>query len=229
MQWLDVAGPPGSGKSALCDPLWGPHSIAFEGITVFNPEWGPYLEVCNALVNEIHDHKHPVTGQPTVEAVRRMLYRSIRKIAAVEAIMAEPHQIYVQTGLVQRGLGFGWRLFDLGKIKLVRRYFEVMPVSYGVVMTKCPRDVIAARNLARLDNPETAHENRSFMIHRMEPAIEIAQEVFRERGVNYAEIRTDQPLEEARRQLIDLLPKDPAQRAPDGSRREVEAVPLSRL
>src|SRR5690606_13567141 len=30
MRWLDCAGPPGSGKSTLCDYFWDPHSIPIE-------------------------------------------------------------------------------------------------------------------------------------------------------------------------------------------------------
>jgi hypothetical protein len=229
MRWIDVCGPPGSGKSALCDPIYGPHAIDFAGVSVFPVEWDRYLQVCNALMNVIRDHEHPLTRRKTLPDVQRMLYRSLRKIAVVEQLLDPNGEVYVQTALAQRGLGFGWRLYDLKKVKLVAEYFKVMPVSLGVVFTKCPMEVIEERNLSRLDNPETAHENRSFMVRRMLPAIEIAQEVLRGRGVNVAEIRTDQPLETARRQLLELLPARPSDGAPAGYHGQVSDVPLSAL
>jgi hypothetical protein len=230
MKWLDVCGPPGSGKSALCDPIFGPHAIPFHGIEMLPLEWREFCEVINGLLKEIRDHKHPLTGRPTLPDVQRMLWRSLRKIAAVDALQpARPDEIYVQTALAQRGLGIGWRLYDLGKVDLIRRYFEVMPVSFGVVFTSCPAEEIERRNRLRLDNPETAHENRSFMVARMLPAIEIAKEVLRGRNANVAEIRTDQPLEVARQQLLELLAEPPAHRAPPRHHRQVENVSLSAL
>jgi hypothetical protein len=229
MRWLDVAGPPGSGKSALCDPLWGPHAIDFEGVTMFPAHWERYLKVCYELMNVIKDHKHPLTGKPTLPDVQRMLYRSLRKIAVVEAMIGGENDVYVQTALAQRGLGFGWRLYDMKKVGLVAEYFKAMPVSVGVVFTKCPVEEIELRNALRLADPSTAHENRTFMVRRMLPAIEIAQEVLRGRGVNVTEIRTDQPLDVARKQLVELCAPPPPDGAAARHRGQVQNVPLSRL
>jgi len=194
--WLDVAGPPGSGKSTLCDPLWGPHDIEFAGVTGFDPDWRQFISVCDELLNEVKDH-------PTIEAMVRMLRRSLRKISVVKCIDPfDPTEVYIQTALVQRGLGFGWRLLDLGKVEKVRKYFEVMPVSLGVVMTSCPAEIVEQRNHDRRLVKETAHEDRHWMVEKMQPAIKIALEVLGERNVNVLEISTNQPVENARHQLV---------------------------
>jgi hypothetical protein len=194
---------------------------------MFPPEWERYLNVCNALMGVIRDHKHPLTGRPTLPDVQRLLYRSVRKIAVVDAMLGE--DVYVQTALAQRGLGFGWRLYDLGKVKLAEEYFKVMPVSVGVVFTKCPPEIIEWRNHQRTLVEATAHEDRTFMVQRMMPAIEIAQEVLRGRGVNVTEIRTDQPLEVARRQLLELSAPPSPDREAARHRGQIQNVPLSQL
>jgi hypothetical protein len=118
---------------------------------------------------------------------------------------------YIQTGLVQRGLGFGWRLNDMGKdLNEIRHYFELMPVSIGVAVTRCPMDVVEARNHARKLNPRTAHEERSGIARLMEPCIPIAIEVLRERGVPVVEIDTTQPIEAARAQLVEFADRPPS-------------------
>lgn len=191
MNFLDVCGPPGSGKSTLCDPIWGPHAIDFEGVNQFHPTWAPYLKVCERLMREVRDH-------PSYDAMGRMLWRSLRKIAVVQELIADPMQVYIQTALAQRGLGFGWRLNDLGKTEMVREYFQVMPVSLGVAMTKAPVEIVEARNNAR------PVENRHWMVAKMQPAMQIAREVFSERGIPFLEVDTTQPVDAARQQLINF-------------------------
>ena len=196
MYWLDVAGAPGSGKSTLCDPLWGPHDIDFSGVTEVDPDWLPFVEVCGELLNEVKDH-------PTIEAMVRMLRRSLRKISVVKCMYGlNPEDVYIQTALVQRGLGFGWRLLDLGKVEKVRKYFEVMPVSLGAVMTSCPTEIVEQRNRDRRLVRETSHEDRHWMVEKMQPAIKIAVEVLGERNIDVLEISTNQPIEKARHQLV---------------------------
>ena len=213
MNWLDVAGPPGSGKSTLCDPIWGPHAIDFEGVNQFHPLWADYLRVCQRLMKEVRDH-------PSYEAMGRMLWRSLRKIAVVQELIADPMQVYIQTALAQRGLGFGWRLNDLGKTEMVREYFEIMPVSLGVAFTVAPVEVVEARNNLR------PVENRHWMVAKMQPAIAIAKEVLRERGVAVLEVDTTQPIDDARKQLIDFANSLAGNTKAIRPRDQVEAVPV---
>ena len=51
MQWVDVCGFPGSGKSTICDPIWGPHDIDIEDLLP-PEEWHDFLNI-NKIVKTI--------------------------------------------------------------------------------------------------------------------------------------------------------------------------------
>ena len=219
MHWLDVCGPPGSGKSTLCDPLWGPHDIAISG-DLPPLEWHDFLNEITRLMTLIQRH-------PTLEAVIRMNNRSVRKIATVARLQRD--DTYVQTALVQRGLGFGWRMADMGiPMKELSHYFRLMPVSVGVVFTKCDETENIKRNHDREKIKATAHENRDFMVPLMKPAIEVAKDEFRKRGVPVWEISTENDPEFGRdclRKCADLKPFDASQGGP-GSKVQVLSPPF---
>jgi hypothetical protein len=171
--------------------------------------WRPFVDELTVLMGLIHDH-------PSLSAVIRMNQRSARKMATVERMTApEGKPTFVQTGLCQRVLGFGWRLHHLGRdVNLIRRALWLMPVSVGVVFLKADLETILARNRAREDVPETSHENRSFQVPHMLPAIEIAREVLHERGVPAIDIDVqNQPIERARAQLLDFANGPPCHAA----------------
>lgn len=200
MNWLDVCGPPGSGKSTLCDPIWGPHELPIENQLPL-ARWHDFL-------NEITRLFHLIRPHPTWPATLRMNNRSVRKIATVARSGSSGP--YVQTALVQRGLGFGWRLSDLGlPLDELRHYFRLMPVSIGVAVTRCPEPVVIERNHARQQVKATAHENRDFMVPLMAPAIELAIEVLRDRGVPIIEIDTSGDPGQCRQQLLHFAAQDP--------------------
>jgi hypothetical protein len=202
--WLDCAGPPGSGKSTLCDPLYGPHAITIEN-RLPPASWLDFCNECTRLFHLIKPHA-------TFGAALRMVNRSVRKMATVARM--EGQSPYIQTGLVQRGLGFGWRLNDMGKdLNELRHYFELMPVSIGVAFTKCPQHIVEERNAARRLVRETRFEDRSRMVGLMMPAIEIAKKVLNERGVPVIEIDTTQPIEDARAQLLAFANRPPCEPA----------------
>jgi hypothetical protein len=229
VNWLDCSGPPGSGKSALCDPLWGPHSIPIDD-RLPPTSWHDYCNELTRLFYLIRKH-------PTLPAAIRMVNRSVRKMATVarakgfHAVPPEgssaPMGVYIQTGLVQRGLGFGWRMVDLGiDINELRHYFRLMPVSIGVVVTRCPPEIVAQRNRDREKVAATRNENREHMIPLMAPAIELAIEVLRGRHVPVWEISTTQPVEDARAQLLTYAGQGPCDAAQMGPCREMEAIQI---
>ena len=201
MKWLDVAGAPGSGKSTLCDPVWGPHELQID--SRLPPEkWHDFL-------NEITRLFHLIGTHPTIEAALRMNNRSVRKMATV-ARSDSPKGPYVQTSLAQRGLGFGWRMHDMGiNLFELKHYFRLMPVSIGVAVTRCPQEEIERRNHARKLVKETAHEDRAHMVGHMLPAIEVALEVLNARGVPILEVSTDQPIEQARQDIKAFAMQEP--------------------
>lgn len=200
MNWLDVCGEPGSGKSTICDPIWGPHELPIQD-ELPPARWHDFINEITRLLIMIQPH-------PTIEAAWRMNNRSIRKIATVAR--TEASVPYVQTALVQRGLGFGWRLNHMGiNLDELRHYFRLMPVSIGVVVTKCPEDVVVQRNHDREKVKATAHENRDFMVPLMKPAIEVAVDELRKRGVPVWEISTDQHPDESRRELQEYAAREP--------------------
>ena len=202
MRFVDVCGAPGSGKSTLCDPLWMPHELPIQD-RLPPAAWHDFLNEITRLFFLIKKH-------PTIHAAHRMNLRSIRKMATVARdgpfkALGGGREVYIQTGLVQRGLGFGWRMNDMGiDLNELRHYFRLMPTSIGVAVTKCDPEVVKQRNHDRLKVQATAHENRDFMVPLMQPAIELATEVLRERGIRVIEIDTERPIEEARQSLVDF-------------------------
>lgn len=192
MHWLDCAGPPGVGKSALCDPLYGPHDIAPTDIAP-PPEWHDFANEVTRLLGLVREH-------PSFVAAVRMNRRSMRKMAAVAEMEGGP---YIQTGFVQRGLGFGWRLVDMGKpVEELYHFFRLMPASLGVVFLEADEQTLTERNKAREKVKETSHENRAFMAPLMAPAIEFAKEVLSDRGVPVKQIRTTGDIDNARAELV---------------------------
>lgn len=179
MRWVDVAGPPGVGKSTICDPLWGPRDIGLAD--TYPVEWQPFLDYITHLMTTT------LTQHPTFVAAVRMTRRSVRKMAAVSCLPSPPSgkpSAYIQTGFVQRGLGYGWRLVDLGEsMDLLVPYFERMPLSIGVAFLQADVTEVEKRNADREEVPETAHENRTHMVEKMLPAIELANEVLAARDV----------------------------------------------
>jgi len=216
MNWLDVAGAPGSGKSTLCYPLWGDKSVGWDGLPP-PASWRIFIDEITALCGVVEDH-------PSFQAVLRMNDRSAKKMATVSRM--EHLGTFIQTGFVQRILGFGWRLHHLGRdINLIRRSLWLMPVSLGVVFLDADLETILQRNRDREKNPETAHENRSFQVPHMLPAIDIAKEVLRERGVPVLELDVQhQPIDAARAQLVAFAHAQPGDAATLGPGREMATV-----
>lgn len=207
MKWLDVAGPPGCGKSTLCYPIWGDKSVGWDG-KLPPAQWAPFLDEVTKLMLLVRDH-------PSFEAVIRMNDRSAKKMATVARMQRD--DTFVQTGLVQRVLGFGWRLVDMDRdVNLIRPALRLMPVSVGVAFLNADLETILQRNREREKVKETAHENRSYQVPLMLPAIEVAKEELRGRGVPVIEIETAGPIDAARRQLADFADQSPFDTASDG-------------
>lgn len=217
MNFVDIAGPPGAGKSTLCNPICHEHSITWDG-KLPPAYWRPFLDEMTALFGLIRGHWSFV---PAV----RMNNRSARKMATVERMagqivppndMTEGRSVpYIQTGLVQRGLGFGWRLGQMGAdVNLIRPFFWRMPVSVGVVFLEADDETVIARNKARKEVAATAHEDRSFMVPLMREPIRIAKEVLGERGIPVLELDVQhQPIETARERLLAFADRGPCDRA----------------
>lgn len=153
------------------------------------------------FLNEVSRLFYLIQPHWSYQAALRMNNRSVRKMATVARMDGDGP--FIQVGLIQRGLGFGWRLNDLGyDLDELRHYFRVMPVSIGAAFLTCDPDVVMRRNRKRLLNPETRHENRSFQVPLMMPAIAIAKEELGKR-TQVVEIDVEkQSPDHARDQLI---------------------------
>jgi hypothetical protein len=229
LRWLDVCGAPGAGKSVTCYAIWSDDQgkeFAARGLRPL-PYWKPYLEEVNSLYELVKDHisrdpcdKH--CGQPSIRKVVGMNNRSIAKIAAVERERVNEYlpeeyfrrdgetKVFIQTGLVQRILGFGWRLHEMRRdINLIRTALWRMPVSVGVAFLEADLETLLARNRAREKDPRTAHENRSHQVPHMLACIPLVKEVLRARGVPVVEIDVQhQSVESARAQLLNFPTAD---------------------
>lgn len=200
MHWLDVCGPPGSGKSTVCDPMWGPHELPIEH-ELPPQSWHDFTNEVTRLMIMMSQH-------PTYQAVVRMNNRSFRKISTVAR--KESDKVYVQTALAQRGLGFGWRMAHMGiDMEELSHFFRLMPVSIGVVFIECSEEENIRRNKEREKVKETAHENRSFMVPLMKPAIEVAKRVLHERNVPVWTLSTESDPDYGQRYLRFLAGKTP--------------------
>jgi hypothetical protein len=192
MQWIDVAGPPGSGKSTLFDGLWPPRCIDAREARPPS-DWGRFLTLTKRMLAGVRDH-------PSFRPCQSMIQRSFAKMAAVAAL--EDERIYIQTGFAQRGLGIGWRMSNPEDIA---KYYELMPVSLGVILLHAPISVVVKRNIDR-------GKDRSYMVPLMQRPLEIASKVLKRRGVPLLNLDTTKQIEEnvisvfdfARRTIEDL-------------------------
>lgn len=188
MEWLDVFGPPAVGKSTVCDVFWHPHAIPWQSVREMPEEWTPFFHEVNRLLKEVKDHD-------SFQACLGMVNRSLKKMAAVHA--KDDDRVYIQTGFAQRGLGFGWRLSDPEQ---VRKYYELMPVSLGVVSLWAPPELIEERNRGRASQGE----DRAHMVQPMVRPREIALEVLKKRGVPLLELDTRRDPDELRKQVLEF-------------------------
>lgn len=115
--------------------------------------------------------------------------RSFAKMAAVARMDGEGP--YIQTGFAQRGLGIGWRLQTPDE---VAEYYELMPVSLGVVLLQADVETVQRRNVER-------GKDRSFMVPLMQRPLEVAEVVLRRRKVPLLILDTGRPVEQTKEEL----------------------------
>lgn len=194
IRFLDICGCPGSGKSTLAYPVWTDKSVTWDGLPL-PQEWQLFLKEIVNLFGLVSDH-------PTYAAVLRMNDRSAKKMATVYRM--QDNRVFMQTGWMQRILGFGWRLHQMERdINLIRPALELMPTSVGVVFLEADLETLLQRNRDRRNDPATAHEDRGFQCGHMLACMPLAKQVMRERGVPMIEIDVEhQSPDESRRQLI---------------------------
>jgi hypothetical protein len=217
LRWVDISAPPGAGKSTLAYKTWPDRCITWDGL----PPPAYWKQFCDELTNLLH----LISDHPSFEAVIRMLNRSVRKMATVER--QQDSRTFFQVCLIQRLTGIGWRLQDLGRdVNLIRRALWLMPADSAAFL-EAPDEVIIARNKQRLLNPETAHEDRSYQVPLMRPAIEIAKQVLRERGIPTMEIDVTRPIDDARADLVAFADKIAGYPSQMGSGREGQVLSVA--
>jgi hypothetical protein len=184
VRWIDVFGPPGVGKSTLCDADWPPNAIKWDGDGL-PEEWAEFLSLTEALLEKVSRHS-------SYAACASMTTRSFRKMATVSRMVDE--RVYVQTGFAQRGLGFGWRLKNPDD---VTEYFEAMPVSLGAVVLMADTATIQRRNVDR-------GKDRSFMVPLIQQPLEIGRCILKNR-TPLLELDMTQPVDDNRARIGDFV------------------------
>lgn len=172
MQWVDVAGCPGSGKSTLCDKYW-PRRVDWDGLPAPR-EWAHFIVIVSRLIDAIED-------RATLDLI---FDRTLKKASTLHRL---PMDVYANTGFAQLGLEIGWRSKSPDSII---EFYERMPVSIGVVFLWADVAVLRARNESRI-------RNRSEMIEGMERARYFAENTLRTRGVPVLTINTDGPVSDS--------------------------------
>jgi hypothetical protein len=181
MQWIDVAGIPGSGKSTICEPLWSYRKFR-SGFDAYPAEWKEFIACVNRLISRMNQNK--------ARDCMRLNSKAFSKMARV--IRADSPKVFIQTAFAQRGLGIGWRIPYSDDIA---DFFRLMPVSVGVAFLDADNDTLRQRNLNRADN-------YSQMIIPMRRAMEIARDVLHKRGVPVLELNTTRPADDNRAKLL---------------------------
>lgn len=170
MRWVDVAGPPGVGKSAILDSLW-PRKPEPDGEGL-PTDWSDAFDLAVDLA---------ARGAGAAEA-RGLIEVTFAKVATISRMPGDG--IYVQAGLAQIGLELGWRLAPWATAE----FYRAMPVSAGVVFMTAFAETVEARNMARPRN----------FAERVRPMLDAAaagHDVLAARGIPLLVIDTGMPIE----------------------------------
>ena len=157
MQWVELLGPHGIGKSTLVKRVRKrPGMTRFrikndvvtpliEGWDLNRPttwkqlaHWRPFLEVVESLYRKSKDDARPDTKR------RRNLCRTALRMSMVQA--APGNEVTPRDILGAEGMRLSFVLKDPDEI---RRYFQTMPLSIGVIMLEASFDEIVKRNSSR--------------------------------------------------------------------------------
>lgn len=177
MRWIDVAGAPGVGKSAILDDLC-PRKVALDGLPL-PKEWLPLIEYTNEIAASVI-----APGE-----FRDLAAATFQKIATVSRL--PDVGVYVQTGLAQVGLEIGWRIESADA---VAGYYQRMPVSLGVVFLFADVATVQERNRLR-------QRNFAERVPAMDCARKIGQRVLMSRGVPVLARDTTEPIKVTRERL----------------------------
>lgn len=185
MQWLDVAGVPGAGKSTIVKVWWPDRHMSHKGARI--PEgWASFIDVAEELLAEI-------PNQAQRETRTRLCRRGFLRAAA--AATDDRPNVYIQTGLVQRGFSICARINDASAVE---RYYNAMPVSVGVVMITLPEAEATKRNIER-------GADRSKLIRPVARIQAAATRVLLARCVPVLELDGTQPVKVNRARIVKFV------------------------
>ena len=123
MQWIELVGSPGSGKSTLIDYRFPPDYITYDASTP-PKEWKEFLDFTHHLLDLTSRHKEYRVGVSLVK-------RSIKKMITV--YNTKSSTVYIQTGFMQRALGL-YRRLPVANRQLIEEYLEMCPTPLGVIV-----------------------------------------------------------------------------------------------
>lgn len=161
MQWVELMGPQGIGKTTLRRHLLSLCSTArdnrpavrnkdlrplIEGWDYNRPStwsalsrWGEFLEVVEGLYRESSNDEHPDRKR------RRNFCTAVLRMSVIQDSQCVGAEVWDLLG------SEGMRLsYLLRHPKRIQRYFETMPLSLGVVLLEADASVVVQRNRARV-------------------------------------------------------------------------------
>lgn len=182
MRWIDVAGPPAVGKSAILDGLW-PRKVDLDGNGIPH-EWEAYRALALDLASRSNG----------ADECRGIIEATMLRVATVSRLANAG--TYVQHGLAQIGLELGWRL-PAEDVESLTGLYEAMPIGAGVILMVADLATIQQRNRARA-------RNFAGRAPAMLKTIDVARQALLRRQVRVLTVDTERPIAESRASVIDF-------------------------
>ena len=187
MQWIELVGSPGSGKSTLIDYRFPPDYITYDA-SIPPKEWKEFLDFTHHLLDLTSRHKEYRVGVSLVK-------RSIKKMTTV--YNTKSSTVYIQTGFMQRALGL-YRRLPVANRQLIEEYLEMCPTPLGVIVLYADIETLKNHNRSR------KKQDRSHMLEATEACMELVRRSIKKRELPWLQLDTRNPIAYNRKKILDF-------------------------